>query len=94
MSYTSVNDLIRVVPLTTLITSGSLTHLIDCSIASYYGNQVCYLQKRVMLTEAAGDVELVVWNDREFSHFAGAAIEKYITEFSPISSRGISVWLG
>jgi hypothetical protein len=34
-----------------------------------------------MLTEAAGDVELVVWNDGEFSHFAGAAIEKYITEF-------------
>ena len=47
-----------------------------------------------MLTEAAGDVELVVWNDGEFGHFAGAAIEKYITEFSPISSRGISIWLG
>ncbi len=31
--------------------------------------QVRYLQQRVVLTEATGDAELVVWDGREFGHW-------------------------
>ena len=48
----------------------------------------------MMLTKATSDARLVIWNGEEFGHYAGAAIEKYVTEFSPINLRGISVWLG
>ena len=30
----------------------------------------------MVLTEATGDAELVLWDGREFGHFAGAATEK------------------
>jgi len=41
---TRVNDLIRVVTLhTTVMTSGSLTHLVGCGVASRDSYQVCYL---------------------------------------------------
>ena len=52
----------------TVITSGSLTYLMGCSIASYDSNQVCYLKHRMVLTEATGDAELVLWDGREFGH--------------------------
>ena len=39
-----------------------------CSIASDYSNQVCYLKKRMVLTKAAGDAELVLWDRGEFGH--------------------------
>ncbi len=42
--------------------SGSLTYLMGCSIASKDKYQVCYLQKRVVLTEATDDAELVIWD--------------------------------
>ena len=40
-----------------------------CGIASYNSYQVCYLQKRVVLTQATGDAELVLWDGREFGHW-------------------------
>jgi hypothetical protein len=40
----------------------SLKYLVGCGVASYYSYQVCYLLKRVMLTEAAGDAEFVLWD--------------------------------
>ena len=64
MSY-----LIRVVTLhAAVMASGSLTYLVGCSVASYDSYQVCYLKKRVVLTEATGDAELVPWDEREFGH--------------------------
>ena len=55
VSYRS-NDLVRVVTLhATVMTFGSLTYLVGCSIASCECNQDCYLEHRVVLTEAAGD---------------------------------------
>jgi hypothetical protein len=39
-----------------------------CGIASNDCNQVSYFQKRIMLTEAAGDAELVLWDRGEFGH--------------------------
>ena len=42
--------------------SGSLTYLVGCGIASNDGNQVSYLQHRMVLTEATGDAELVLWD--------------------------------
>ena len=57
-SYLS-NDLVRVVtPHTTGMASGSLAYLVGCGIASYDSDQVSYLQKRMVLKEAAGDAEL------------------------------------
>ena len=64
-------DLIRVVTFdAAVITSGFLTYLMGCGVASNDSNKVCHLQKRMMLTEAAGDAELVLWNCREFGHRA------------------------
>ena len=58
-----MDDLIRVVTRgTAVMASGSLTHLMCCSVASYYCYQVSYLQHRVVFTEAAGDAELVLWD--------------------------------
>ena len=58
---TRIDDLIRVVTLhATVMTSGSLTYLIGCGIASYDSYQVSYLWHRMMLTEATGDAELVL----------------------------------
>ena len=66
---TRVNDLIRVVTLhAAVMASGSLTYLMGCGIASNDCNQVSYFQKRIMLTEAAGDAELVLWDRGEFGH--------------------------
>ena len=45
-----------------------LTYLVGRRIASYNSYQVCYLQKRVVLTEATGDTELVLWDGGEFGH--------------------------
>jgi len=44
------------------MTSSSLIYLMGCSIASYNSYQVCYFQKRVVLTEATGNAELVLWD--------------------------------
>ena len=44
------------------MTSGSLTYLMGCSVASYDSYQVCYLWHRMVITEAAGDAELVLWD--------------------------------
>jgi hypothetical protein len=33
-----------------------------CSVAYYNSNQVSYLQHRMVLTEAVGDAELVLWD--------------------------------
>ena len=41
--------------------SGSLTYLMGRGIASYDSNQVATSSKRMVLTEAAGDAELVLW---------------------------------
>jgi len=58
-----MNDLIRVVALVpAVMASGSLAYLVGCRIASYNSNQVCYLKKRMVLTEATGDAELVLWD--------------------------------
>jgi len=66
---TRVNDLIRVVTLhATVAASGPLTYLMGCGVASNDSYQVCYLWKRMVLTEATGDAELVLWDGREFSH--------------------------
>ena len=48
--------------------SGPLTYLMGCRIASYDSYQVSYLQHRMVLTEATGDAELVLWDGREFGH--------------------------
>ena len=45
---------------TTLLASGSLTYLMGCRIASNDSYQVSYLKKRVVLTKAAGDAELML----------------------------------
>ena len=69
---TRVNDLIRVVTLhATVMASGSLTYLMGCGIASNDSYQVCYLQHRMVLTEATGDAELVLWDGAEFGHWIG-----------------------
>ena len=39
-----------------------------CCVASYDSYQVCTLQKRMMLTEAKGDAECVVWDGAEFGY--------------------------
>ena len=66
---TRVNDLIRVVTLNaTVVASSSLTYLVGFSVASYDSNQVCYLKKRMLLAEATGDAELVLWDGAEFGH--------------------------
>jgi hypothetical protein len=39
-----------------------------CGLASYDSYQVCYLH-RMVLTEAAGDAELMLWDGREFGHW-------------------------
>ena len=60
---TRVNDLIRVVTLhAAVVTSGSLTYLVGCGIASHGSYQVSYLKHRVVLTEAASDAELMLWD--------------------------------
>jgi hypothetical protein len=65
----TINDLIRVVTLhAAVMASGFLSYLVGCGIASNDSYQVCYLEKRVMLTEATGDAELVLWDGREFGH--------------------------
>ena len=57
------DDLIRVVTLhATVMASGSLAYLMGCGVASYDSYQVSYLQHPMVLTEAAGDAELVLWD--------------------------------
>ena len=66
---TRANDLIRVITLyATVMTSGPLTYLVGCGVASNDSDQVSYLQHRMVLTEATGDAELVLWDGREFGH--------------------------
>jgi hypothetical protein len=48
--------------------SGLLTYLVGCGVASNDSDQVSYLQHRMVLTEATGDAELVLWDGREFGH--------------------------
>ena len=62
IKVTRVNDLIRIVTLqSTVMASGSLTHLMNYGVASNDSYQVCYLQHRMVLTEATGDAELKLW---------------------------------
>ena len=64
-----MNVLIRVVALVpTVMASGSLTYLVGCGVASFDSCQVGYLWKRMILTKATGNAELVVWDCREFGH--------------------------
>ena len=59
----TINNLIRIVTFdATVMNMNSLKYLVGCGVASYYSYQVCYLLKRVMLTEAAGDAEFVLWD--------------------------------
>ena len=65
-----VNDLYVLLHLTaTVMASGLLTYLVGCGVASNDSDQVSYLQHRMVLTEAAGDAELVLWDGREFGHW-------------------------
>ena len=58
-----MKDLIRVVALVpAVMASGSLTYLAGCGVASFDSYQVGYLWKRMMLTKATGNAELVVWD--------------------------------
>ena len=60
-----VNDLIRVVTLhATVMASGSLTYLVGYGVASFDSYQVGSLLKRMMLTKATGNAELMVWDCR------------------------------
>jgi len=52
--------------------SGSLTYLMGRGVASNNSDQVGYLKKRVMLTEAAGDAELVLCDRGEFGYSLNA----------------------
>jgi hypothetical protein len=71
LTLANLYDLERVVTFdAAVITSGFLTYLMGCGVASNDSNKVCHLQKRMMLTEAAGDAELVLGNCREFGHSA------------------------
>jgi hypothetical protein len=45
---------------------------VGCGIASYDSYQVCYLKHRMVLTEATGDAELVLWDGGEFGHWLSA----------------------
>jgi len=45
-----------------VMASGPLAYLVGCRIASYNCNQVGYLKKRMVLTEATGDAELMLWD--------------------------------
>ena len=66
---TRVNDLIRVVAVdATVMASGSLTYPVGCGIASHDSDQVCYLEHHMVLTEAAGDAELVLRDGGELGH--------------------------
>ena len=59
----TINNLIRIVTFdATVVASGPLTYLVGCGIASNDRYQVCYLKKRMVLTEATGDAELVLWD--------------------------------
>ena len=52
---------IRVVTLhATVMASGPLSYLVGCGVASYHCYQVGYLKKGMVLTEAAGDAELLL----------------------------------
>ena len=42
----------------TVMASGPLTYLMGCGVPSYNSYQVCYLQKRVVFTEATGYIVL------------------------------------
>ena len=56
-----MNDLIRVVAYhAAFMASGSLTHLVGCGVASKASYKVRNLQKRIVLTHATDDVELVL----------------------------------
>ncbi|MDA9891728.1 hypothetical protein N8Z94_01015 [Planktomarina temperata] len=58
----TINNLIRIVTFdATVVASGPLTYLVGCGIASNDRYQVCYLKKRMVLTEATGNAELVMW---------------------------------
>jgi hypothetical protein len=35
---------------------------VGCDIASHDSYQICYFQKRMMLAEATGDAEFVLWD--------------------------------
>ena len=64
-----MKDLIRVVALVpAVMASGSLPYLAGCGVASFDSYQVGYLWKRMILTKATGNAELVVWDCREFGH--------------------------
>ena len=69
MGMNRISYLIRVVTLhAAVMASGSLTYLVGCGIAYTDSYQVCSLKHRMVLTEAAGDAELVLWDGREFGH--------------------------
>jgi hypothetical protein len=40
-----------------------------CGIAAYDSYQICYLEHRMVLTKAAGNAKLVLWDVREFGHW-------------------------
>ena len=40
--------------------SGSLAYLVGCGLASDNSDQIGYLKKRMVLTKATGDAELVL----------------------------------
>ena len=46
----------------TVMASGSLTSVGGRGITSYDSYQVSYLEHHMVLTEATGDTELVLWN--------------------------------
>ena len=60
-----MNDLIRVVALVpAVMASGSLTYLVGYGVASFDSYQVGSLLKRMMLTKATCNAELMVWDCR------------------------------
>ena len=64
-----LHDLIRVVTFSlTLLTAVPLAHVMRCSIASNDKYKVGYLWHEVVLTEATGGAECVIWDGREFGH--------------------------
>ena len=51
------------------MTSGSLAYLMGCGIATNDSYQVCYLKHRMVLVEATGDAELMLWDGRDLGHW-------------------------
>ena len=48
-----------------LLANMYLTHIVGCSITANHNNQVSYFKHRVVLTDAKGDDELVVYYGAE-----------------------------